>query len=583
MNNIIEKIKSVVYKATNGTSMGADINDLIVKNAQDMPIEAIKRIIEQTNVENFMKIAKNGDDRSIQFPLADPNIIFSKIGNNIENKMSDTTDSITNLLINKNDSFYTKESSDNCTNEEYGTGDKTTSDYSDEIYGMNMDMPYKKTIINAQIDEDELEEIDDANRAIKSGMINEKYIGTRGTDKIIRKTKALKSRLLDTVKEAQMHFVDELHNETNNLMKSIRNNEDNANLVFKNLYAKNTRRSIPLIKQLSKIANVQYNVNKLIESKPSATYLNNGIYKIANRVFDLSIQINDLNNKVIAFEKQNNIDLKKKDDSIEQRNQLNKDASGKNKRNSQKEKTEEQKKYDKIQKEKRIKQEKWNKQNPNTFSAGFYKKFDPIGYDIQKDKEEAASAFETLTSNQKKEKLLKQKDYILELQKELEKLKNKEKEEYPFQKYLNKGISTKGLDRLYQTGKEIGDFYFGETSKEDRIKLLKEREAKERERKDTFVDNLILRLKQKDILTDLINNDPILRESDSKGIYNLYNSISKVSDDIPMNKEVIRSWLRASQGQDTIDPNSLKIISEIQKNIIKKRSKYEEDKLFKYF
>lgn len=77
---MVQQITSATEKVASLVSNGVEINQAVVQAAGSLPREAIKRVAENINVHNCLALFKSGEDRTKEFPLADPNVIFEQLG-----------------------------------------------------------------------------------------------------------------------------------------------------------------------------------------------------------------------------------------------------------------------------------------------------------------------------------------------------------------------------------------------------------------------------------------------------------------------------------------------------------------------
>lgn len=80
VRDIMDKINSATESSLLMNRSGKSINDAIVENSRELPPEAVKRVVENTNVERWLSILKSGQDRMQEFEVADPFVVLDKIG-----------------------------------------------------------------------------------------------------------------------------------------------------------------------------------------------------------------------------------------------------------------------------------------------------------------------------------------------------------------------------------------------------------------------------------------------------------------------------------------------------------------------
>lgn len=532
--DIIDQIKDKVKKITSMAKSGsADINDIVVKETEGMPLEGIRRVIEETNVKNFLDLSKNGKEKSASFPIADPYVVFEKLGTKLKDEVDLAGKKMADRSSGVDDGFYSKEPES-----------ETESCAPSNIKGDG-------ELKDIKIDEESIDEIDNANRGI-----NPNYIGTRGSDKKARKEAKLMDKMDETIKQAQAHYHDELYSSMGSLINKIRNDDYRANKAFSTMYSIHGEEIVPFMSSMAKTASVK------LSYKHIPTIDNNDLCKLAARVSELAQKTVKLDKAISSY------DLKKKEQITHRtkqsedckcggncirtnaiRSMMDKEAAGGDPtkgrgRNSQIER-------DKKRKAEREKQKAEMSKLAPPGSSEYYK---TLIYD-----------WPTFTAKAMHEQYTREnQDKAVE---EAAKAVKKKKEE---SKFINPWAMA-GVDSFGN----ILDGWKNNIPTTDAVTTAKELEQKRYDSRYDFVDDLSKKLKQKAIFTDLINNDPILKEMDPKGLFNLYSSLSKISEDAIMNKELVRGWLRVSKGQDVIAPESIKVLSDIQKNLKDIRRKSE--------
>lgn len=74
------------------------------------------------------------------------------------------------------------------------------------------------------------------------------------------------------------------------------------------------------------------------------------------------------------------------------------------------------------------------------------------------------------------------------------------------------------------------------------------------------------------ILEDLIVNDPVLQGMDPQNVANAYETVMRIAPDMSMNKEVVRSVLRAATNAEATSPFDAKVLAELE-NEVKKQTR----------
>lgn len=77
--SIYNQIRDAVENTRLKFQSGIDINDAVIESTNGFTKEAVKRVVEEINVKNFLNVLEGGEDRSQEFPLADTAKIFEKI------------------------------------------------------------------------------------------------------------------------------------------------------------------------------------------------------------------------------------------------------------------------------------------------------------------------------------------------------------------------------------------------------------------------------------------------------------------------------------------------------------------------
>ena len=77
-------------------------------------------------------------------------------------------------------------------------------------------------------------------------------------------------------------------------------------------------------------------------------------------------------------------------------------------------------------------------------------------------------------------------------------------------------------------------------------------------------DKMIYALKYKEIFEDLVNNDDILKERNSRDLSGIYKTMMNVAPKVSTEKEIVRAWLRLISGQPALSPYDAKQLAELE-------------------
>ena len=80
----------------------------------------------------------------------------------------------------------------------------------------------------------------------------------------------------------------------------------------------------------------------------------------------------------------------------------------------------------------------------------------------------------------------------------------------------------------------------------------------------TSDDKAIYALKYKEIFEDLVNNDDIIKERNSRDLSGIYKTMMNVAPRVSTEKEIVRAWLRLISGQPALSPYDAKQLAELE-------------------
>lgn len=88
----------------------------------------------------------------------------------------------------------------------------------------------------------------------------------------------------------------------------------------------------------------------------------------------------------------------------------------------------------------------------------------------------------------------------------------------------------------------------------------------------------IANVKRQAILMDLMRNDEIISKQEPKQIQSVYNTLLGISPELTLHPEVVRSFLRSSSSQQSVDPFTVEQLAKTQGQILKNKAPKPEDK-----
>ena len=89
--SIYDQISCAVSQVRSDVRLGKDVNESVVVATRGMNKEAVQRVIEEVNVNEFLDVLNSEGDKSRHFPVADPKVVFTKTAE-ISLAQSDLTD-----------------------------------------------------------------------------------------------------------------------------------------------------------------------------------------------------------------------------------------------------------------------------------------------------------------------------------------------------------------------------------------------------------------------------------------------------------------------------------------------------------
>lgn len=127
-------------------------------------------------------------------------------------------------------------------------------------------------------------------------------------------------------------------------------------------------------------------------------------------------------------------------------------------------------------------------------------------------------------------------------------------------------IKTEAMDPIGDAFGLVGGAA-GEATKKELTKAIGSSLAAPAENRQNKLTDRMRNFQRQLILEDLITTDPVLQSVDPQLVANAYQTILQLSPEMSMNKEVVRSVLRASTNAEATSPFDAKVLAELENEI----------------